>query len=73
MLGGLKVPAYWFTHVHSRRHTLTHRHLIRRKKLMLLDIFRLFDLDGNGMLNCTELNSGLHWLGLTNLTTSTYT
>ena len=40
------------------------RSRIAQKGLFLLDAFRGFDVDRDGSLNCTELYSGLRWLGL---------
>ena len=40
------------------------RSRIAHKGLFLLDAFRGFDVDRDGSLNCTELYSGLRWLGL---------
>lgn len=39
-------------------------HLIRSTHLGLLDIFRAWDSDEDGNLNCSELYGGLDWLGM---------
>lgn len=38
--------------------------LIKKKGMMLLDAFRAFDHDRNGLLDCSELYGALEWLGL---------
>jgi Ca2+-binding EF-hand superfamily protein len=37
---------------------------IRKKRMRLLDAFRAFDYNRDGMLSCSELYGGLDWLGL---------
>jgi hypothetical protein len=37
---------------------------IRKKRMRLLDAFRAFDYNRDGMLSCSELYGGLEWLGL---------
>ena len=38
--------------------------LIRQKGMLTLDAFTAFNYNRNGVLTCSELNSGLWWLGL---------
>jgi len=40
------------------------RVLLRAKGMGMLDAFRAFDVSHHGMLTCSELFSGLQWLGL---------
>ena len=35
--------------------------------MFVLDAFRAFDSDRDGLLSCSELYGGLDWLGLTDL------
>ena len=51
-------------------HLLQHRATVARirslvfaKRMFLLDVFNAFDSDRNGLLGCSELFSGLVWLG----------
>lgn len=37
---------------------------IKGKKMKLLDAFRLFDYNHDGILSCGELYGGLEWLGM---------
>ncbi len=37
---------------------------IKSRKMKLLDAFRLFDYNHDGMLSCSELYGGLEWLGM---------
>jgi hypothetical protein len=37
---------------------------IKQRKMKLLDAFRLFDYNHDGMLSCSELYGGLEWLGM---------
>jgi len=39
------------------------RALLRARRLFVMDAFRAFDTDNNGQLGCSELYSGLEWLG----------
>jgi Ca2+-binding EF-hand superfamily protein len=48
----------------SRARLAQIRALIKRKNMMLLDAFRAFDRDRNGVLDCSEIYSALGWLGL---------
>ena len=38
---------------------------IKTRGMYFYDAFRAFDVDRNGVLNCTELYSGMLWLGMT--------
>lgn len=40
------------------------RELLRARNVFAMDAFRAFDTDRNGLIGCTELYSGLEWLGL---------
>jgi hypothetical protein len=40
------------------------RALIKQRGLFVLDAFRAFNVSGTGSLTCTELYSGICWLGL---------
>lgn len=40
------------------------RAVIRGRGMLLLDAFRAFDYDRDGMLSCAELYGGLTWLGM---------
>jgi Ca2+-binding EF-hand superfamily protein len=37
---------------------------IKSKQMKLLDAYRLFDYNHDGMLSCSELYGGLEWLGM---------
>ena len=39
-------------------------HLIRSTEIGLLDIFRAWNYEQSGSLNCSELYGGLEWLGM---------
>ena len=38
--------------------------MLRARNVFAMDAFRAFDTDRNGLIGCTELYSGLEWLGL---------
>ena len=40
------------------------RSMLMSKRMFLLDAFRAFDSDRNGLLGCSELYGGLEWLGI---------
>ena len=40
------------------------RALLKDKGMFVLDAFRAFDSDRDGLLSCSELYGGLDWLGL---------
>lgn len=46
---------------------------IKNKRMKLLDAFRLFDFNHDGMLSCGELYGGLEWLGMKLTTESIFT
>jgi hypothetical protein len=50
--------------LHSRAVRFRIRALIKQRGLFVLDAFRAFNVSGAGVLSCTELYSGVCWLGL---------
>ena len=44
------------------------RALLKLKGMFVLDAFRAFDSDRDGLLSCSELYGGLDWLGLSDIT-----
>lgn len=50
--------------LHSRAVRFRIRALIKQRGLFVLDAFRAFNVSGTGSLTCTELYSGICWLGL---------
>ena len=53
---------YAFLHARAIKYRV--RALIKKRGLFVLDAFRAFDSSGSGQLSCTELYSGVLWLGL---------